>query len=186
MKTCFAAVILFSFPAILVQGASSQSFPGKTDVSWYDPVRDITCTGHSDGTITCQQGQIEAPAEGNQGEGLNAAQPSLHSRIITTHQPLQQDDPSAKSGGGEGGDSEGEETGDGSDSPGLVPRPEERTQKGQVMCSASGVAQSLECFIHCFAMGYCRAHCDDESICQCSCKDGPGGSQLACSQTRCW
>jgi len=26
------------------------------DVSWFDPVHDITCVGHADGTITCQKG----------------------------------------------------------------------------------------------------------------------------------
>ncbi|GAB1317422.1 hypothetical protein MFIFM68171_07632 [Madurella fahalii] len=183
MKTSSAAVLLSGFLVALAQGASFQSLSGETDVSWYDPVRDITCTGHNDGTITCQQGQVDAPAEltrttfmATQDDGFDATRPSLHSSTTTTttHQPLQEDDKFD------------EVTDTVSEGPGRIPRAEEGAQEAQMTCGASGVTPSLECFIHCFAMGYCKSHCDDGNVCQCSCKDESERSLLVCSQTSCW
>jgi hypothetical protein len=53
MKTATIA-LLSSLLVVAVQAAT----PG--DVSWYDPIRKATCTGHADGTITCQAGEVEA------------------------------------------------------------------------------------------------------------------------------
>ncbi|KAH6623724.1 hypothetical protein F5144DRAFT_658848 [Chaetomium tenue] len=55
MKTSTVA-LLFGFLASAAHAAP----PASGDVSWYDPVRDDTCTGHADGSISCQPGQVEA------------------------------------------------------------------------------------------------------------------------------
>lgn len=46
MKTSSALTLVTSLLAVAVHA----------DVTWFDPIHDITCTGHADGTITCQKG----------------------------------------------------------------------------------------------------------------------------------
>ncbi len=54
MKTSTLAAVF----STLLAAATAQG-----DLTWYDPIHDITCTGHADGHITCQKGQVDAPAQ---------------------------------------------------------------------------------------------------------------------------
>ncbi len=56
MQTAATALLSSLLAAITTQGAAVAA----RDVSWYDPIHNITCTGHADGHITCQSGQVEA------------------------------------------------------------------------------------------------------------------------------
>ncbi len=56
MKTATIALLSSLVASITVPGAAAVA----GDVSWYDPIHNITCTGHADGRITCQAGQVEA------------------------------------------------------------------------------------------------------------------------------
>ncbi|KAJ9138404.1 hypothetical protein NKR23_g8520 [Pleurostoma richardsiae] len=56
----------------------------------------------------------------------------------------------------------------------------------RVTCNIDGVTQGLACFTHCFAIGYCNSHCDDNNICHCTCLDKtPWWNPIVCSKTDC-
>jgi hypothetical protein len=57
MKTSTLAV-LSGLLIAAVQGAPAPADAG--DVSWYDPINDVTCTGHvADGHISCETGRVQ-------------------------------------------------------------------------------------------------------------------------------
>ena len=59
MKIVTAVLLSSLLAAITVQGAAAVA----GDLTWYDPIHNITCTGHADGHITCQPGQVEAASK---------------------------------------------------------------------------------------------------------------------------
>ena len=53
MKTSLALL------AALLAAVTHAAPASNDDISWYSPVQNVTCTGHADGRITCQQSEIE-------------------------------------------------------------------------------------------------------------------------------
>jgi hypothetical protein len=61
MKALSLALVSALLAATTVQAAPP---PPAADISWYDPIHNVTCTGHAaDGRITCQPGQVDAPLQ---------------------------------------------------------------------------------------------------------------------------
>ncbi|KAG7283975.1 hypothetical protein NEMBOFW57_010333 [Staphylotrichum longicolle] len=63
MKTSSAFTLITSLLAVAVYA----------DVTWFDPIHDITCTGHADGTITCQKGHAAEHANTARAQRLARA-----------------------------------------------------------------------------------------------------------------
>ncbi|KAK4038593.1 hypothetical protein C8A01DRAFT_37429 [Parachaetomium inaequale] len=47
--------------SLLVAGVQGAAPSASGDISWFDLARNATCTGHADGSISCQLRQVEAP-----------------------------------------------------------------------------------------------------------------------------
>ncbi|KAK4152378.1 hypothetical protein C8A00DRAFT_44536 [Chaetomidium leptoderma] len=156
MKTSTLALLLSSLLVAAVQGAAITATPG--DVSWYDPIHNTTCTGHADGHISCEVGEVEAALKINNANpspdlDLDTEPPALESRAQWQQQHMQT----------------------------TTARDEATT----TTCSGEGQAKALGCFINCFGQGFCTAKCDAGNVCQCSCPDGTGKGGVACSKTGC-
>ena len=167
MKTVTTVLLSSLLAAITVQGAAAVA----GDLTWYDPSHNITCTGHADGHIACQPGQVEVAFKvrlplplskprtntprSQQQPGSSATAPLIqeHESVSLDTQPTilaaRQDDDF-----------------------GLV-------------CTGEGDGKALGCFLSCFGQGFCTAKCGAGNACQCSSKDGTEAEGVACAKASC-
>lgn len=168
--------------ALFLTAAHAASNEG---VSWYAPVQNVTCTGHPDGHISCQAGQVEALL--NVGVSTLVPFPPIIGRLdpglMTLLHSSQPD-----SGTDTAIDLDVElAAGMKMRSRSARPQDTQPPQDTLLTCKIDGgLMQSPTCFIHCFAQGFCNASCDGGNICQCDCKDGtPAGDTVVCGKTSC-
>ncbi|SPQ24873.1 e839cdec-b440-45e8-a1ea-1a8c07e7e9ad [Thermothielavioides terrestris] len=168
MKTSSVAVLSTALAA-----ASAAAAASTEPVAWWDPIRNVTCTGSADGHITCQAGEVEALLKPHDKLDTNTATPTTALHTL----PLAQ-------GGAQGAQevhkAQGARRagGEKSAAQALQTRADDAAA---ITCSGDGQARSLGCFTSCLAQGFCVAVCDAESVCRCSCKDGAVAGGVVCS-----